>query len=69
MQSWIVILSMAMIVFSGVYLIGNPVDILINPEASQQEIEDVIRSLGLDRPLWEQFFHFIANALQGDLGN
>jgi len=59
---------MSMLVFGGVYLIGNPVEILINPEADQQEIERVIRSLGLDRPLWEQYLRFMGQAFQGDLG-
>jgi peptide/nickel transport system permease protein len=60
---------MSLLVFVGVYAIGNPVDILISPEADQAEMERVIRSLGLDRPLWEQYWIFLVKALQGDLGN
>ena len=60
---------MSLLVFVGVYAIGNPVDILISPEADQAEIERVIQSLGLDRPLWEQYWIFLVHALQGDLGN
>ena len=41
---------------------------LINPEADQAEIERVMRDLGLDRPVHEQYGYFVANALQGDLG-
>ena len=61
-------LTMSVLVFVGIYLIGNPIDILINPEATQDEIQQVIRNLGLDRPLWEQFINFFVNAVQGDLG-
>jgi len=56
------------IVFVGVYAIGNPVDIVIPPEATQEIREQVIQRLGLDRPLWEQYGIFVRNALQGDLG-
>lgn len=68
-QSLVAIVVMVTLVFLGVYAIGNPVDILINPEASQAEIQATIARLGLDKPLWEQFLIFVQNALQGDLGN
>lgn len=67
-QSVLVLLVMSLLVFVGVYAIGNPVDILISPEADQAEIQRVIESLGLDRPLWEQYWLFLVHALQGDLG-
>ncbi|RAI02042.1 ABC transporter permease [Acuticoccus sediminis] len=68
-QSLFAIVAMAILVFVGVYAIGNPVDILINPEASQAEIAATTARLGLDKPLWEQFLVFAGNALQGDLGD
>ena len=67
-QSAFVVLLMSFIVFIGVNLIGDPVDMLINPEADQAEIERVIRDLGLDRPVHEQYWFFLINALNGDLG-
>src|SRR3546814_15974219 len=67
-QSVFVIAAMAVLVFLGVYVIGNPIDILINPEADQNERAAAIARLGLDKPLWEPFFIFVKNALQGDLG-
>ncbi|ESR25573.1 ABC transporter permease [Lutibaculum baratangense] len=68
-QSLIAVVAMAVLVFLGVYAIGNPVDVLINPEANQAEVAAVTQRLGLDKPLWEQFVIFIGNLLQGDLGN
>jgi len=59
---------MSLIVFSGVYAIGNPIDIVIPPEATQDLRDEVIRRLGLDRPLYEQYFIFLVNLLKGDLG-
>ena len=68
MQSAIVLLVMSGLVFVGVYAIGNPVDILINPHADHADIERAIKSLGLDRPLWEQYLVFLQHAAAGDLG-
>ncbi len=68
MQSVAVVLVMSLLVFVGVNIVGDPVDMLINPEADQAEIERVIRSFGLDRPVYEQYWLFLVNALHGDLG-
>jgi peptide/nickel transport system permease protein len=63
-----VVLAMSLLVFIGVYAIGDPVEILISPEADQLERERAIHALGLDLPLWQQYLVFITKALQGDLG-
>lgn len=68
LQSMIVVFAMSLLVFFGVNIIGDPVDMLINPEADQEDIEAAIRALGLDRPIHEQYWYFLLNALQGDLG-
>jgi len=63
-----VIFAMSLIVFIGVNVIGNPVDILINPEFDHEEMDRAIKALGLDLPLWEQYLVFVKNALHGDFG-
>src|SRR6059058_224136 len=68
MQSVVVLLVMSLLVFIGVYAIGNPIDLLINPQADQIEREHAIVALGLDKPLWEQYLVFLKGALTGDLG-
>jgi peptide/nickel transport system permease protein len=68
LQSVLVLLAMSVLVFVGVYAIGNPVDLLISPQADQADIERTIAALGLDKPLWEQYFIFLKQALAGDLG-
>ena len=67
-QSFFVLLLMSLLVFVGIYAIGNPVDILISPEATQAERIATTASFGLDKPMWEQYFLFLQNALVGDLG-
>jgi peptide/nickel transport system permease protein len=59
---------MSLIVFFSVNVIGNPVDILINPEFDQEEMDRAIKALGLDLPIWQQYLHFVKNAFQGDFG-
>jgi peptide/nickel transport system permease protein len=67
-QSIAVLLVMSLLVFAGVYAIGNPIDILVNPQSDQKEIARAAAALGLDRPLIEQYFSFIKHAATGDLG-
>lgn len=67
-QSFLVLIAMSIIVFIGVYAVGDPVEILISPDADQMERERAIQALGLDLPLWEQYAVFVWRALQGDLG-
>ena len=55
LQAVVVLFFMSLLVFVGVYAIGNPIDILINPQADQAEREHAIATLGLDQPLWVQF--------------
>lgn len=69
LQAVLLALVMSVLVFTGVFAIGNPVDILIDPEANQAERLRLIAQLGLDRPLYEQYFIFLGNVLQGDFGN
>jgi peptide/nickel transport system permease protein len=67
-QALFVVLAMSVIVFIGVHVIGNPVDILISPEADQAERARIIAALGLDQPLWKQYLLFVSDALHGNLG-
>ena len=68
LQSVVVLLVMSLLVFIGVYAVGNPIDILINPQADQQDRERAIAALGLDKTLPEQYLSFLNGALHGDLG-
>ena len=68
LQALLVLFVMSVLVFIGVYAIGNPVDILINPQADQLEREQAIARLGLDKPLWMQYGSFLSGAFHGDLG-
>jgi peptide/nickel transport system permease protein len=64
----IALLLMSIIVFSLGRLTGNPVALLLSEYASEQDRVELTRQLGLDRPLFEQYWIFLSHALQGDLG-
>ncbi len=68
-QAMFVILAMTIIVFMGVNVIGNPADILINPDANQAERALLIAHYGLDQPLWRQYLTFLQGLAHGDFGN
>ena len=63
------LLIVAVIVFLFVHMLpGDPARIIAGPEADADVIELVRTELGLNRPLWSQFIHYIGNILQGDFG-
>ncbi|WP_169566417.1 ABC transporter permease [Sneathiella limimaris] len=68
LQAFLVMVAMSIIVFVGVYAIGNPIEIIIPPEATEEIRQAVIQKLGLDLPLWQQYFIFVTNLVQGDFG-
>jgi peptide/nickel transport system permease protein len=68
LQSVALLWIASMIAFLAVFLIGNPIDILISEQASEAERLLAIKSLGLDLPLWQQYLNFLGNILQLDFG-
>jgi len=69
LQSVVVVLVMSVLAFVGINLVGDPVYLLVPPDAPQAEIERATRQLGLDLPVHQQYGRFLANAVQGDLGD
>lgn len=66
--SALALFAMSLLVFAGVYAIGNPVDLMIDPQADQAERARAVAMLGLDQPLWRQYALFFRGAFSGDLG-
>lgn len=67
-QAMFVVAAMSVIVFVGLNMIGDPVEFLLPPDATQQDRINITQALGLDRPLIEQYGLFVMRALGGDLG-
>ena len=47
---------------------GDPARLALGPRATQEQVADLNRKLGLDRPLYEQYGMFVSGLVQGDLG-
>src|SRR5687768_10185419 len=58
------------ITFLLIHLIpGDPVSVMLGPDASPAQIEATRAAMGLDRPLHEQLFSFYRRVLAADLGH
>jgi len=68
LQSVVVLFFMSLLVFAGVYAVGNPIDILISPDATQADRAEAVARLGLDKPMYLQYLLFLKQALAGNLG-
>ena len=67
-QSVGVMLTVALIAFVMFQFVGDPVTIMLGQEATPAERDRLREQLGLTEPVFVQFYHFVANALQGDFG-
>lgn len=65
----LVALTVSVLSFSMIYLSGDPAIALAGEGSSQEDIENVRRVYGFDRPIYVQYFDWLANALQGSLGH
>ena len=63
-----VLLILTFIIFSLVYVAGDPVALMLPPEAGEAAKASLRQALGLDKPFYIQFFIYITNLLRGDFG-
>ncbi|MBL8521322.1 MAG: ABC transporter permease [Betaproteobacteria bacterium] len=68
LQSVLVMLAVGFIAFSLFNFVGDPVSLMLPPEATTADREAVRKALGLDDPFYVQFGSFLGNALQGNFG-
>ncbi|WP_026666304.1 ABC transporter permease [Butyrivibrio sp. FC2001] len=65
----LVFLGVIALIFIVLWIIpGNPAAVLLNDHVNKETIERLTATMGLDRPLHEQFFGYLAGVLRGDLG-
>ena len=67
-QSVFTLIGVSIIVFSLARLSGNPLDILLPIEATDEDYERITKLWGLDRPWYEQYFTFVKNVSKGEFG-
>ncbi len=64
----IVVFCVLTLVFVVLHMTGDPVMMLLPPNASREEIDALSRTLGLDQPLIVQYGRFLARIARGDFG-
>ena len=67
-QAIVVMVSVALIAFLLFQYVGDPVVFLLGQDATADQIRELRADLGLDQPFFVQFWHFLANAVQGEFG-
>lgn len=67
-QTLVTLFVISALVFGLVRMTGSPIDVMLPIEATPEMRADMKHELGLDRPLYVQYFYFIKKLVQADLG-
>lgn len=67
-QSVLVMFGVSLLIFYSLHLTGDPAAVMMPPGSSQQEMENFRHSMGFDRSLTWQYWHYLTGVLQGDMG-
>jgi peptide/nickel transport system permease protein len=67
-QAVLVMLAVGLIAFSLFRFVGDPVVYMGGQDSTEEQRAQLRRDLGLDRPFYVQYAHFVANAVQGEFG-
>jgi len=59
---------LSLTIFFFVRVTGDPTTLMLEPGASQQDIDNLRHQLGLDEPIWTQYWHFVESFITGNLG-
>jgi len=62
-------IAITVIVFFLQRLMGDPVALMVSPDADQEAVEVLKKKLGLDKSVLIQFLAFLKSAARGDFGN
>lgn len=70
-QAAVTLLAASLLVFVAARLTGDPAEALVSVDTATPtgvRVEEIRKSLGLDKPVVEQYFQFVGNAMRGDFG-
>jgi peptide/nickel transport system permease protein len=67
-QSIIALIGISILIFVLVRATGDPSDLFRTASSTEEDIARIRASLGLDKPLYEQYWIFLSGMFQGDLG-
>ncbi len=64
-----ILLGLSILLFFWIRALpGGPAESLLGDRATPEAVEEIERIYGLDQPIWEQYWKYLQNLLQGDLG-
>lgn len=69
LQTILVLFLVVTLVFVLLRVIGDPSKLLVSPEGSYEDLQNIKASLGLDQPLYQQYLHYLGGIFTGDFGN
>ena len=69
LQGIVLLFIVALIVFALARATGNPADLMVPEDATEEERQFIERNLGLDRPYHVQLFVFLTGIVRGDFGD
>ncbi|MBQ8054004.1 MAG: ABC transporter permease [Lachnospiraceae bacterium] len=68
-ESVVILIGVALLIFIMLRVVpGNPIEIMMGEHANQSTVDRMTAELGLDKPIYVQFFRYITGALRGDFG-
>jgi peptide/nickel transport system permease protein len=67
-QVVVVVIGISLLSFSILHVLGDPVLLLLPQNAGKEEFERYRRLLGLDQPIYVQYWKFVSGAVRGDFG-
>jgi ABC-type dipeptide/oligopeptide/nickel transport system permease component len=68
-QAIIVVLGVITITFLLLQASGDPTTVMLSPEATKSDIQELRRTMGFDKPIFVQYFLYMKRTLQGDFGD
>jgi ABC-type dipeptide/oligopeptide/nickel transport system permease component len=66
--SFLSLFLLSLTIFVFVRMTGDPATLLVEPGASEADLQAIRVQFGLDQPIWVQYWHFISSFVTGDLG-
>ncbi len=65
----VTLLAVSLIIFILSRSAGDPVSLMLDEYSTQEDIDRMMAKLGTDKPYYQQYFFFLRDAVQGDLGD
>lgn len=69
MHSVFILLGLVIVVFFVTHMLGDPARLMLRPEATEEQVQALRESLGLDAPIHVQFGQYMTDIFRGDFGD